>query len=325
MVEAEMIDMNASSTAEAPVEAILRDELAHGDVMLGTIGPILGHLLANHDHSLFSDEIIARVRGMVLSVASQLLELQAEVAQDADARGFAERNAAELAELIARDPAFLLHCHGLAIESQLALRLQRRNAIDPTLSPLLQSLVASDDAETASLAMTALASQARFMQHQKRMFLPLTELPADLFHQALQCWYGFSDGLDEGLVGKIETAMRRNYDESASRLGLLSRLVEGMGNGHRAALSIAHAGVSLFLTALASGSQQDRDVVALSTNDRQLARLALALRAAGLNPKEVEEQFLYIHPEVSLPEGFSQLRVERAQAMLAASPGWRVS
>ncbi|WP_435417514.1 hypothetical protein WAB17_11640 [Parerythrobacter aurantius] len=323
MIEAAMTNADTPVSAEAPVEAVLRDELARGDVVLGTIGPILGHLIANHDHSLFSDEIVARIRGMVNGIARQMLEIQAAAQDEGDVHGFAERNSTELADMIAGHPQFLTHCHSLALECQLAERLRSRNAIDPVLSPLMQSLVASDDATTAALAMQALASQARFIQRQKRMQLPLTELPADLFHHALTSWRSYAGGLDPSVISRVETRFRRDFDESASRLGLLSRLVEGMGGAARAALSVSHAGVALFLTALASASQQDRDVVALATNDRQLARLALALRSSGLNPREVEEQFVYLHPEISLPEGFSQLRADRARDMLAAAGGFR--
>lgn len=310
-------------SAEAPVEAVLRDELAHGDVVLGTIGPILGHLIANHDHSLFSDEIVARIRGTVGGIARQLLEIQGQVQGDSDPHGFAERNGDELAESLAANAGFLTHCHALALECQLADRLRARNSIDPVLSPLMQSLVASDDPAMASLAMQALASQARFIQRQKRMQLPLGELPADLFHDALLRWRDYAGGIDADTLAQIETRMRRDFDESTSRLGLLSRMVAAMGGGARAALSISHAGISLFLTALAASSHQDRDIVALSTNDRQLARLALALRGSGLNPREVEEQFLYLHPDISLPDGFSQLRVDRARDMLASARSWQ--
>ena len=41
----------------------LRDALARGNAALARIGPILTHLLATPDHSLFSDEIVARIRG----------------------------------------------------------------------------------------------------------------------------------------------------------------------------------------------------------------------------------------------------------------------
>ncbi|MFN5819360.1 MAG: hypothetical protein ACK44Y_02890, partial [Novosphingobium sp.] len=54
-------------------------------------------------------------------------------------------------------------------------------------------------------------------------------------------------------------------------------------------------------------------------HEGQLARLALALRAAGVRPENVEEQVLAIHPDVSLPEGFETLGADRAAALLARS------
>ena len=75
----------------------------------------------------------------------------------------------------------------------------------------------------------------------------------------------------------------------------------------------------MFLSALALASGQDRDTAVLATNEGQLARLALALRAAGLKPTAVEEQFVSLHPEVSLPDGFDSLGADRAAALLARS------
>ena len=68
-----------------------------------------------------------------------------------------------------------------------------------------------------------------------------------------------------------------------------------------------------------SVAKADVETVIISTNDRQLARLAVALRAAGLKPRDVEEQFLHLHPEIALPEGFEALRADRAAALLAGS------
>jgi hypothetical protein len=312
---------NAAMTqsTEAPVEASLRDELARGDIVLGTIGPVLGHLLANHDHSLFSDEIVSRVRGMIGDLARQMLTAQAESGDAADPRALAEERGPALTAALLGNERLVQHCHALAIEWQLTARLDTRNAIDPVLSPLLQALVASDEAATASTAMAALAAQARFIQLQRRMELPLGELPADHFHQALTTW------LERVLPDDAEAAMnaasrlRQEYDESAGRLGLLNRLLHAMGAGALAALSISHAGAAIFLSALASASHQERELTVIATNDQQLARLALSLRAAGLKPNAIEEQFLYIHPDVALPEGFDSLRADRAQALLESS------
>lgn len=305
---------------EMPVEAVLREELAHGDIVLGTIGPILGHLLAQHDHSLFSDEIVARVRGMTRHVAHQILTVQGS--EEAPAATLPEVDSpleARLAALLAGNMNFLVHCHAMALEAQLARRLEERSAIDPVLSPLMQALIASDDPATATTGMAALAAQARFMQQQRRMELPLGELPADLFHSALTIWRTISGTGDGDSADGAEQTLRNAYDEGASRLGLLARLISGLGSGVTAALSISHAGTALFLTALANASRQERDLTVLATNDSQLARMALSLRAAGLRSKDVEEQFLYLHPEVALPDGFDFLRGDRAAGLLASS------
>lgn len=313
-----MIEAGTTASQHPPVEEVLRRELVYGDIVLETIGPILGHLLANHDHSLFSDEVVSRVRGMVADLARQVLLAQAEGEGREDPREFVEEPTHELAAMLAANLQLLAHCHALALEGQLAARLEARNAIDPVLSPLLQALIASDDPATASAAMSLLTAQARFVQRQRRMELPLGELPADLFHQVLVAWRKLiGDGNVEAPA--TERRLRGEFDERASRLGLLSRLVAGMGGGARAALSIGHAGAPLFLSALAIAANQPRDLAVYSINDRQLARLALTLRAAGLKPTEVEEQFLYIHPDISLPEGFEMLRADRAAAMLSTA------
>lgn len=310
-----------TQAAERTVDAVLRDELAHGDVVLGTIGPILGHLLANQDHSLFSDEIVARIRGMATDLARQILEAQAKAGPEETQTLFGEDRVAQLASQLLCDTDLLSHCHALSLESQLTGRLAARNGLDEVLSPLLQALIASDDAETASTAMAALASQARFVQAQRRMELPLGELPGDIFHRCLLVWRSHLPEEEEGAAKIAEGRLRTGFEEGVSRLGLLSRLVGGMGNGALAALSISHAGVALFLTALALGSGQDRELATLSTNECQLARFALGLRAAGLKPSDIEEQFHFVFPDVTLPRGFGSLRVDQAEDILSTSAG----
>lgn len=307
-----------------PVETVLRDELAHSDVVMGTLAPILGHLVVSTQNSLFNDEIVAQVRGMAASVAVQLLRAEA-LAAKTDPDVIIAKRADDMAAHLLAHAGFLSHCHALTLERSLADQLLDRNAIDPVLTSMIQALISSDDQATATTAMAALAAQARFIQQQRRMELPVAELPGDLFHEVIGLWRTM-DGSQEAAgamtaAAHAEMDLRARYDEGASRLGLLSRLVTGMGSGARAALSISHAGAALFLTALARMSHQHRDVVAFATNERMLARLALALRGAGMRPDEVEEQFLYIHPEVALPEGFEQLRVDRARELLAGAGG----
>lgn len=312
-----MSEMFAPVRVPPTVEEVLRDELAQGDAVIGTIAPILRHLLANDDHSLFNDEVVARVRGMIDHLARQVLDA-VEDAQGAGARhDHGEEIIAQVVSAVVDRAALLAHVHAQALEFQLTERLQARISLDPVLSPLLQALIASPDSATAATAMALLAAQARFVQAQRRMQLPLGELPADLFHAVLQALRATE--VDGEVLAKAEAALRAGYDEGRSRLGLMSRLVMGMGGGATAALAIGHAGVALFLTALSLGAGQDRDLTALAAHEGQLARLALALRAAGVRPEAIEEQFLAIHPDISLPEHFETLGADRAAALLARS------
>ncbi len=320
---AQIMDQNNAHVPIAGnVETVLRGELAHGDALISTIAPILRHLLANDEHSVFSDEIIARVRGMMSDIARQLLT-EYEVASDnPDPHDHKAEPVAMLVEGLIGHAGFLAHIHALSLEWQLTERMQARLAVDPVLSPLLQALIASSEPGVASGAMALLAAQARFATSQRRMQLAYTELPGDLLHAALLVLRNVR--ADQEIAALVDLSVRGRYNESRSRLGLISRLVTGMGGGATAALAVSHAGVGIFLSALALASGQDRDMTVLSTNEGQLARLALALRASGLRAQAVEEQFDSLHPEVSLPAGFENLGSDAAAALLARSANFPV-
>ena len=319
-----MIDNAAHSANLDSVEHVLRDELAHGDAAAETVLPILTHLLASDDNSLFSDEIIARVRGMVNDLAVQLLDELSLAAGEEERVEHAADEIAGLTDSFIHNPSLLSHIHALALEWQLTERMQGRLSLDAVLSPLIQALIASRDDETATLAMQVLASQARFCQAQRRMKLPLTELPGDLLHSVLvsmRAVAGIELAVDQ-CAAKAESKIRAGYDETLTRIGMISRLVTSMGSAAIAALSIDHAGVAIFVTALAIGSGQERDAAVQSTNEAQAGRLALSLRSAGLTPSGVEEQFLALHPDVCLPEGFDRIDADRAAAILADARGY---
>lgn len=299
------------------VEDILRQELGRGDAMIATARPILRHLVANDDKGLFNDEAVARIRGMMTHVATQLLFAQAGVIEALDPAAYAAERQEDLVQALFEDGALLAHAHALTLEAQIAERLRARGGIDSVLTPLIQELAAAKEGETAALAIAVLAAQARFMQQQRRMELPLGELPGDLLHSALVLLR--DHGGSEEQAAEVERRLRETYDEGSSRLGLLTRLIMTLGSKATRALSIDHAGLALFATALALASGQERELTVLSFADRQFARLALGLRAAGLRQQAVEEHFLYLHPEVALPEGFDTLRPDRAAALLAGS------
>jgi hypothetical protein len=148
MQQGEMTELSPEA-----VEQVLREELAQGDVAIASARPILRHLLISEEHALFSDEVVARIRGMLLDIARQLLEAHAEAAGAADRTGFMAAREDALAARLCGDEAFLAHAHALALEAQLLERIEARSGIDPVLSSLVQELAAGDDAAVAGLAM----------------------------------------------------------------------------------------------------------------------------------------------------------------------------
>lgn len=295
--------------ADDAVEAILRDELARENRAATAVVPVLRHLLASDAQALVSDAVLARVRGMIGDCAAQMLTAM-------NGRGTALPEQAtqdHFAEALLSEPALLTFCHTLATESLLAERFQQRHAIDPVLSPLLQELIASDDPTIAALAMTTLAAQSRFMQSQRRMELPLGELPAELFHAVIAL--GFASAPDDCARAGLEQ-LQHDYDEAASRLGLLARLVAAMRRGVVATLALDHAGLALFASGLAAQTRLSRDAGVLACHEGQGARLALTLRSAGVPLPMIERQFLLVEPAAPMPRAMAALPAERATALL---------
>lgn len=298
------------------VEAILGDELARADRALRGVAPVISHMLVASGEALVNDAILARLRGMLAHLASSLLGAGLSNAQ----RGALDDRAIDaLCEELALDQALLEHLYAMAVEGLLAERLESRLALDPVLSPLLQELIASDQPATAELAMRALAAQSRFMQSQARMELALGELPPEIFAGVLMQFERFSPEPAAPDQRRAIDHIRKTYDEGASRLGLLARLVSGMRRGARAGLVLEHAGVALFTSCLAEMSGQSRDLAVLSCHERQNARLALALRAAGSEGEAIESQLQVFGPVSSHADTIAAMPPERARAILAQS------
>ena len=302
----------AKGLAEALIAA--RESVSH------TV-PILRHLLRSDDTSIFSDEIVARVRGMFLDVARQLVVALAEAAGHASPEAWALEAADELAHVLADNPVFLEHFHMLALEWQWAERLAQSRGIDPVLPPLLQERMANPDAEVSAAAMNLLAAQARFCQSQRRMQLPLGELPGDLLHIALVTMRNYvgAEASADACALAAERAVRSRFDEARGRLGQMGRVLDAMNETAADALVLDHAGIALFLSALARGSGQSREAAIMATIDSQLPRLALGLRACGLPRDAAAAAVQALHPDATIPADALELGTERAAALLAAA------
>lgn len=315
-----MMDKASPAANHESLDNVLGEALARADATAGTVVPILRHVLSSEDNSLFGDEIVARIRGMVRHLAVQLLDRLHGPDGNAFAPDHSGEHVAMLGDLLIGNGGLVSHLHALALETQLAERLHARFGTDPVLSPLLQAQIASANRDQSALAMRLLASQARHCQAQRRMMLPLLELPGDHLHQVLLAMQAI--GAETGASGDDEAvqAIRREYNEAATRLGLASGLLMAMGAGAIEALAINHAGAALFASALSIGSGLDRDGAVLATHESQAVRLALAMRSAGVNAEKVREECLALHPDLEFPPDFDRIGPDRAAALLATGP-----
>jgi len=310
-----MIDATSPSLDPASPEQELSAALSRADVVADTVVPILRHVLSNEDNSLFGDEIVARIRGMIRHLSVQLLDRLASASNGTAPSQHEADLAAQLSDHLLESDGLVCHVHALALEYQLAERLRSRFGVDPVLTPLLQDRIASSDPDLAALAMRFLAAQARHGQSQGRMKLPLLELPGDHLHHALLAMQAIDP---QTRADAAVQGIRRDYDEASTRLGLASLLLARMGADASEALKINHAGVALFASALEIASGLDRDSAILATHETQAARLALALRSADAKLDVVRDQYLTLHSELEFPEHFDAIGPDRAAALLAS-------
>lgn len=305
------------SAVASPVETVLRDELARADRAISGVAPVLGHILAGSAHTLVNDAVVARVRGMLNDLAQQFeARFQAHLAEPVEAD---TASVDALAQSLANDAPILAHLHAVATEGLLSQRLEQRASIDPVLSPLWQELIASRDPVTGETAMQALAAQSRFMQGQRRMQQPALELPAETLERALRIWARWAPVEHEPSVTQAMRVLKSEYDEAKTRIGLIARLIASMRGAVVAALELDHAGFAIFASALAHCSHQSRERAVLACHDQQAARLAISLRAAGLEPVALERQFVALDAAYALPSGLDDLSIEAARALLEDS------
>lgn len=302
--------------------------LARASAALDSTAPILRHLVLGEEREVFGDAVIAHVRGMVDDVARQLAVALAQ-AGGADAGAAPDvDDVAGFSGLLCANGAFLAAVHGQALEWQMACRLEQAHGVDMIVPPLIQAAMAAADhpvedgsgqqGDRAALAMAVLVAQARFCQAQRRMALPLDELPQDLLRIALGTLHARAHDDAEAQSRAIiaERSLRLRFDAERGRLALLRRLVDALPDP-AAALDPLHAGPALFLTALARAMGAPREDAALLAAPAQVARLALVLRAAGLDGDAVRAHVAVFHPEALVPASLAALAPQAAVARLA--------
>ena len=247
------------------------------DQRLVRIADVLARQVVLGPSRLLDDETCSRVRGLLRDLAAQL--------------GVGDAAAiAIVRDTLAADRAIMTHLHALTVETQLVAMLAASRGLDPLLPPLVRRRLdaASAGDVSAEVATAMLAAQSRVGQALRRMRLPFDELPGDLQHLA----HTIAEHAAAAPVPR-----HRAPDGSQTRLSLLRRVLDGLGDDLPMALRIDEAGLPLFLSALALASGHAREGVALACGEDDPVRLALLLRAAGLPVDQAKAQLLAIRPD----------------------------
>ncbi|MEM7700493.1 MAG: hypothetical protein AAF251_01005 [Pseudomonadota bacterium] len=305
------------SAVTSPAETALKGELARADRALNGVAPVLEHALASDGGGLVNDLLVARVRGMVNDLARQLEAWRS--IESHDTSRLPDKTPDRLTHLLITDTPILRHLHASAIEGVLTEKLDRQSGLDPVLSSLWQELIASEDPVVSETAMQALAAQSRFMQAQRRMQQPILDLPPEVLERALRIWVRATNVDEEPSVTAAMRAIKSDYDEAQSRLGLITRLVSSMREGRIAALELDHAGLALFTSGIASLTGETRERAVLACHNQQVVRLAVCLIAAGLDRSAIEQQVVLLDPANTTPRGLSELSPDIARALLQKS------
>jgi hypothetical protein len=305
-----MIETPVRTSRAADAED-LRAQLARSDALAGTVLPILRHLVSNESGAVFGDEVIARVRAMMVQLTGELLAVVRSGAQEP---GIDRSEEDKLFAALLTTPDLLAHLHAQALEWALTARLEARCGVDPVIPPLLQERIASPKAAVHSPAARLLAAQAQWCQAQRRMTITLDALPGEALHATLLAMRSALQG--HAGVDHAQAQIRAAYDEGATRLGLVARLVSELPDDGAAALELEYAGAALFITALSLRAGQPRDDVSLSLHQPHLTRLALTLISAGLTPSAAERQIALVHEQAQLAPVYDAIRPQEAADIL---------
>jgi len=303
----------AKETASLPetvsAEDALRGRLLPHTPIAHGIEPVLRNLLARPGSGLFREETVARVRGMLRSIADSLSSLASD-----EGTGTGAATDDLVSALIARE-GILAHIHAVALEWRMARRLQSSLSVDPVAPRIVEAALAGGARDAARSFL--IAQDAAFRSH-GNMRLPLDGLCGDAFHAALDALHEVTGTTRRTLQ---ETELRLRYSEAQTRLGRAASLLMSMDGGPVSALLMEKAGTTLFASALSILTGQPRESVMIALYAADDPQLALMLRAAGLESRQIEQQLVTIHPGTTPPLAALELDSAAAAAMLDEARG----
>lgn len=293
---------SAKSVAEDLLGAALLQESASGDAVQKT----LRDFLAAETSMPFNDDVLARIRGTLTSAVREVIDrLSVEESLAEHVSGLGPPLFCRFAE----NRSLLSHVNAIVHEWQVVDRLDRQLAIDPTMPPLVERLIRSEDGGFKALALSWVQAQARWYSSLRQMQIAITELPAEIIYGIIAdiqgCLFDLTGDVDAG--GVAATVVRRCCNEAASRISLTSRLITHFGAESHNAFMVSSAGVSVFFSWLAMFSGQHRDDVAMRIGCGDAARLISVLMAAGLDAESATAHLMIFYPDAAPLGGFSHV------------------
>ncbi|WP_146215334.1 hypothetical protein [Blastomonas natatoria] len=303
------------------VGALLRQADAHARQAMAVGALVRQHLLPDQAQPLREDDL-SLTGGFVESLASRLTE--------------ALTGDAGLASQLARN-AVLAHAPTtrLLLARAIEVRLNRQSGLiglpTPELPPRIESQVADAQDELSEAAMAVIIAQSRFLSRAQSFAIDIDELPPETLHGLVRlcvAWLQDQVGADPLLLNTAADALLQAFDERRTRPHRLMRFCHLFELPRTSAdWALADTGPSLTMAMLERAAGLSADTLFDMVRDPGLARLAVVLRACGVDG-DVTARLLEgvaalasLRPDdLPLAADLRSITVENATRLVA---GWR--
>ncbi len=273
-------DMAPARPALRDGGALLRQAEMQARQAMAVPALVRQHLLPESAQALREDDL-SLMGGFIDSIAARLSEALA-VDGDPVEPGDLVRHV-----VLAHAPTARL-VHARAVEARLCRHSGLVGLHVPELPSRIESQVSDAQDELAEAAMALIIAQSRFLSRAQAFALDLDEFPPEILHGLVRlalAWLQGQPGADPLALAGASDALLQGFDERCGRPHRLMRFC------HLFALpragddwSLADNGPSLVMAMVERASDLPSDLLFDMLRDPDMARLAVVLRACGLEP-----------------------------------------
>lgn len=272
-------DMAPARPALRDGGALLRQAEVQARQAMAVPALVRQHLLPESAQALREDDL-SLTGGFAESIAARLSEALAG-SDDAGRTGEMARHV-----VISHGPTIRL-LHARAIEARLCRHTGLIGLNIPELPPRVETQVADAQDELSEAAMALIIAQSRFLSRAQAFVIDLDELPPEILHGLVRlalAWLQDQPGTDPVALGLAGNALLQGFDERRGRPHRLMRFCH-LFTLPRAGddWALADNGPSLVMAMLERVSGLPSDLLFDMLRDADLARLAVVLRACGVD------------------------------------------